>query len=110
MTTPIAPANGTMAMRISERRQRQQPEGGAGKDGREAQSGPQQEAPHQPSPAAEAPPPPLDENPVPAETLFAASLMADRLARPQSVTEAKAFTSHGWEPPDSPLRLTDKKI
>lgn len=109
MTTPIAPANGTMAMRISDRPQRQQPDGRAGKDGREPQSGPQHEAPQQP-PAADAPPPLPDESPVPAETLFAASLMADQLGRPQPPAEARAFAAHGWEPPDSPLRLTDKKI
>jgi hypothetical protein len=60
-----------------------------------------------PSPA---PPPAEDEEVVPAETLFAAALLANALPRPVSPDELRLRTAPGWTPPESALRLRDKLI
>jgi hypothetical protein len=56
--------------------------------------------------------PPADEvAPVPAETLFAATLLANALPpRLPSSDEMRLRHSQGWMPPDSALRLRDKLI
>jgi len=58
------------------------------------------------------PPPPADETaPVPAETLFAATLLANALpARLPSSHELRLRRGQRWMPPDSALRLKDKLI
>jgi len=65
----------------------------------------------QPREHREGPAPTADEELVPAEMLFATALIANSLV-PQtpSPEELKLRTSHGWTPPDSPLRLKDKLI
>jgi hypothetical protein len=58
-----------------------------------------------------APPPSPDEELVPAETLFEATLMASRLPqRGLASDELRLRQSHDWTPPDSSLRLKDKLI
>ena len=59
----------------------------------------------------EPPPPPAGTPPVPAETLFAATLLASTLPRRlPSSGELRLRTGRGWAPPDSLLRLKDKLI
>lgn len=59
----------------------------------------------------DAPPPVNAIAPVPAETLFAATLLANALPLEQpSSDEMRLRHSLGWVPPDSALRLRDKLI
>ena len=62
--------------------------------------------------AHQAPPAPVEEEElVPAETLFAATLMANEMVA--SSNPAEALLRHpgpAWTPPDSPLRLKDKLV
>lgn len=56
-------------------------------------------------------PPIVDDAAVPAETLFAAALIANGLPHsPISPEELRLRSSHDWLPPDSILRLKDKLI
>ena len=55
--------------------------------------------------------PVVDEEAVPAETLFAAALIANELPPTLiSPEELKLRNGQAWLPPDSPLRLKDKLI
>jgi hypothetical protein len=55
--------------------------------------------------------PVADEPAVPPETLFAAALLANDVGRrTPSPDEMRLRTSHGWTPPESPLKLKDKLI
>lgn len=79
--------------------------------GGEEQGGSRRERRHPDRAAELAPPPAPDEPVVPAETLFAAALLAnDLLSLPPSPEELRLRNGHGWEPPDSPLKLTDRLI
>jgi hypothetical protein len=60
--------------------------------------------------AHEAPPPVADEQLVPAETLFAASLIANAARGVAPADPAPRPVERGWQPPESPLRLKDKLI
>jgi hypothetical protein len=62
--------------------------------------------------AAHEPSPPVAEDElVPAEILFAASLIANGARFPLPPAEAPPRPpERGWQPPDSPLRLKDKLI
>jgi hypothetical protein len=62
-------------------------------------------------PPRDRPPPVAEDELVPAETLFAASLIAN--ASRAAATPAKPLprpVERGWQPPDSSLRLKDKLI
>jgi hypothetical protein len=64
-----------------------------------------------PAPHHELPPPITEEELVPAETLFAATLMANAMPPSNRTTEElRRRSERGWTPPDSPLRLKDKLI
>lgn len=57
------------------------------------------------------PPPPVEDPPVPAETLFATTIFANQLMRqPPSPEELRLRNGQAWSPPDSSLRLKDKLI
>jgi hypothetical protein len=59
----------------------------------------------------EPPPPVTEEELVPAETLFAATLMANAMGSPDSAAETlRRRSERSWTPPDSPLRLKDRLI
>jgi hypothetical protein len=59
----------------------------------------------------DSPPPVSEVAPVPAETLFAATLLATALPPPPpSSHEMRLRHGQGWMPPDSLLRLRDKLI
>jgi hypothetical protein len=75
----------------------------------EEHGGPQ-DGDHRPRPHHAAPPPAEDEQVVPAETLFAAALLANALPRAVSSDEVRLRTAPGWTPPESALRLRDKLI
>ena len=56
-------------------------------------------------------PPALDDPGVPAETLFAATIIGNELAQhPPSPEELRLRNGGAWLPPDSPLHLKDKLI
>jgi hypothetical protein len=58
-----------------------------------------------------APPPPVAEDElVPAETLFAASLIANASRSVAPAEPPPRPVERSWQPPDSPLRLKDKLI
>lgn len=57
----------------------------------------------------ESPPPVTEEELVPAETLFAATLMANAMNPAAGATEAlRRRSERVWTPPESPLRLKDR--
>jgi len=114
MSTSIAPLpNGGGVTVIAEHRNRRDPDRGRpgeaehrddAQDGNDAAARQQRDPHDQPAPI-------VDASSVPAETLFATALIANRL--PQSTIspeELKLRSSHGWLPPDSALRLKDKLI
>jgi hypothetical protein len=59
----------------------------------------------------DSPPPVAEDELVPAETLFAASLIANASRAVAGPAEPPPrATDRGWQPPESPLRLKDKLI
>jgi len=111
MSSSIAPLpNGGGVTVIAEHRQRrdQDPRQPGEKD---RHDDPRDAEPHHGHEHHDQAAPVVDEEAVPAETLFAAALIANEL--PPSVIspeELKLRTGQGWLPPDSPLRLKDKLI
>lgn len=67
---------------------------------------------HRPQPKrADAPAPALDDPGVPAETLFAVTMLGIQLAhQPPSPSEMRLRTGGVWAPPESQLHLKDKLI
>lgn len=62
-------------------------------------------------PPSPLPPAPEDDAVVPAEMLFAATLIANRLVpHPVTAEELRLRSGGGWQPPDLTLRLKDKLI
>ena len=64
------------------------------------------------APAHHAPPPPVNEEElVPAETLFTATLMANAMGPTEAASDALLRRSErNWTPPESQLRLKDRLI
>jgi hypothetical protein len=59
----------------------------------------------------DSPPPIAEEELVPAETLFTATLLANEMAPAPNTAEAlRRHAGPAWTPPDSSLRLKDKLI
>lgn len=96
---------------VSEHRSRQEQQH---RDPREPdQHADEQAARRQPQPRfmPESAPLPVDAELVPAETLFAATLLANEMpAQPPTPDTLKLVTGQGWTPPESVLRLKDKTI
>jgi hypothetical protein len=75
------------------------------------EDGPRDEGSDHNRPRQDSPPPPVDDPGVPAETLFAATMLANQLSQqPPSPGEYRLRNGQAWSPPDSPLRLKDKLI
>ena len=111
MSSSIAPLpNGGGVTVIAEHRQRrdQDPRQPGEKD---PHDDPRDAEPHHSHEHHDQAAPVVDEESVPAETLFAAALIANELPPTLiSPEELKLRTGQGWLPPDSPLRLKDKLI
>jgi hypothetical protein len=98
---------------IAEHRGRREQEGRSQDDGKDKAAAvePVHPAASRASVANEAPSPIAEEELVPAETLFAASLMANAAPpAPSAAEEMRRRAERGWTPPDSTLRLKDKLI
>jgi hypothetical protein len=113
MSSSIAPLpNGLGVTVIAEHRQRQEPEPRRpGEKDRREETRDAADERHSGHGQHNQPPPVVDEESVPAETLFATALIANELPHAMiSPQELKLRTGHGWLPPDSSLRLKDKLI
>ena len=113
MSSSIAPLpNGGGVTVIAEHRQRREPEPRhPGETDRREETRDAADERHGGREQPNQPPPVVDEETVPAETLFAAALIANELPHAMiSPQELKLRAGHGWLPPDSPLRLKDKLI
>jgi len=109
--TPLPTGGGVMV--IAEHRGRRDHDEPRQDDSKEQAPGGEPAMPAPPlARAAQSPPPPVAEDElVPAETLFAASLIANAsrdAARPAEPPPRP--NERSWQPPDSPLRLKDKLI
>jgi hypothetical protein len=79
--------------------------------GESTANGPPQAGETAPPAHHEPPPPVTEEELVPAETLFAATLMANSMSPAEGATEALLRrTERVWTPPESQLRLKDRLI
>ena len=111
MSNTVAPLpTGAGVAPVSEHRSRQEQHR---QQGEADQHGEEQAGRRQPQPrfTLEAAPLPVDAELVPAETLFAAALLANEMpAPPPSPDTLRLATGHGWTPPESVLRLKDKTI
>ncbi len=111
MSSSVAPLpnGGGIAVVAEHRGQRGRDEA----DRREQNFGDSREERHPPappSPGVEAAAPISDAEPVPAETLFAATLLANTAPYPPSAAELRLRGPQEWAPPESLLRLKDKLI
>ena len=114
MSTIVAPLpSGSGVAAIAEHRPRREsdPHQPGEDEARPDDSGADQQHQQRSAQQPEAALPVAEEPAVPAETLFAAALLANDLG-PQlpSPDEMRLRNSHGWTPPDSSLKLKDKLI
>jgi hypothetical protein len=111
-SVPPLPTGGGVTV-IAEHRGRRDHDGPRQDSRQEQTPGGEPAAPLQGAERAPQPPPPpaAEDELVPAETLFAASLIANASRRVAASPEPPLrATDRGWQPPESPLRLKDKLI